>query len=126
MKKLTTLLASFAVAAVAALAPTIASAANLQWTFDNRVNGQINIIFFSQNRNHQWPGGNRYYYINPNDGVLAYNLDCRQGEKICYGAWFNSNSTYYWGVGQSGREGCTGCCYVCGAGTTDTINLNAN
>lgn len=113
-----------AVVALATVGPSLAEAAQLQWSFDNRASGRINVEFYSSSRNHVWPGNNEVYYIYPRDGVRTMTLSCRQGEKICYGAWLDSNPRRYWGVGPGGQQGCRGCCYVCGGGTTQTINLN--
>ena len=120
MKKFAALLAAFG---AIASAPTVVSAAELQWSFDNEARGRINIEFYSSNRNHVWPGNGEVYYIYPNDGIRTMTLSCRQGEKICYGAWLDSNSNYYWGVGPGGKQGCNGCCYTCGGGSTQTIDL---
>ncbi|MEM1389137.1 MAG: hypothetical protein AAF748_07775 [Pseudomonadota bacterium] len=105
---------------------TSAQAAELQWSFDNESNGRISIKFFSDVRDWEWPGNNQVYYVDPRDGVRTMTLSCNQGERICYGAWLDSNPNYIWGVGRTGNSGCRSCCYVCGGGRTETIELISN
>ncbi len=76
---------------------------------------RLGIEFTSQTRrNHAWPGGNQQYNL---AGTETYALNCRVGEKICFGAW-RDHQTIYWGAGR-GNEGCASCCITCG-GTFET------
>ena len=54
----------------------------------------------------------------------SFTLNCRRGEKICFGAWVTGNASRYWGVGANNRYGCEKCCFVCGAGDYPTQVLN--
>jgi hypothetical protein len=72
---------------------------------------RVGIEFYSQDRNHAWPGGNRQYTIN-DDGT--YNLTCNVGEKICFGAWRDGNDSVYWGTGMNDSHNCQRCCITCG------------
>ena len=73
---------------------------------------RVGVEFYSQARNHAWPGGDRQYTVN-NDG--SYDLNCNAGEKICFGAWRDGNSSAYWGTGMNNAHGCERCCITCGA-----------
>ncbi|GEP06130.1 hypothetical protein [Methylobacterium oxalidis] len=77
---------------------------------------RVHLQFTSKNRNHVWPASGRVYTLADSD-EHRYELDCAQGEKICYGAYVEGNSSSYWGVGHSLGEGCTNCCSYCGKGT---------
>lgn len=71
---------------------------------------KLGVEFYSMTRkNYAWPGGNKQYILERSG---TYRLNCRPGEKICYGAW-RDYQTIYWGVGH-GREGCSNCCLHCG------------
>lgn len=109
---------------VAALVPVAtASAAELQWHIRSEYDRPVSLEFYSQNRNHVWPGNNEVYVIRDYD-VHNYTLTCNNGEKICYGAWERNNSSSYWGSGYDGKQSCDSCCFTCGAGDTPTVVLN--
>ena len=93
------------------VAPTPTKRNVATFTIHNNDRYKIGLSFFSQTRrNWQWPGGNQQYNLS---GSYTYELNCRPGEKICYGAW-RDYQTYYWGVGH-GENGCQGCCTTCGS-----------
>jgi hypothetical protein len=73
----------------------------------------MQLAFYSQNRQHVWPGYDRAYELNDYD-THAFQLACEEGERICYGAWPKGRSSPYWGVGYGGQQGCKSCCWVCG------------
>jgi len=102
---------------------TPASAASLLWTFDNEINQNISIEFYSQDRNHVWPGNDQVYVIGPSDGARTYNLDCQQNELICYGGWVRSNKSTFWGSGRNDSQQCDTCCARCGQGSVEPVNL---
>jgi hypothetical protein len=58
----------------------------------NRDRYALGAEFYSQDRSAAWPGRNKQYILK-SDGT--YDLDCRPGEKICYGAW-RDHQTIYW------------------------------
>lgn len=82
----------------------------------------VELEFYSQNRNHVWPGNNRVYILDDYD-TKNITLSCNYGEKICYGAWVQNETSRYWGVGYDGRQTCANCCYTCDGGYTETITL---
>jgi hypothetical protein len=81
---------------------------------------KVFIAFFSESRNQAWPGGNNAYVISRHRPPLVYNypLQCRRGEKICFGAWEPKNSNSTWGVGKDGRHSCSDCCFIRQNGST--------
>lgn len=105
---------------VALLMPfaTFAAAQEITFTINNENSNDIQIEFYSQNRNHAWPGGNQAYNLSAGDSN-AYKLACRSGEKICYGAWVKGNANTYWGVGLNGKYSCDACCQICGDGNLE-------
>ena len=121
--------AMIALAAIAALSlaaglawPATAAAGEMTWQVRSTHPNKVQIEFYSQQRKHAWPGGNRAYNLN-DDEVHSFSLNCNSGEKICYGAWVNGNSKTYWGVGMNDRHGCDNCCYSCD-GDTAVIRLD--
>lgn len=99
-----------------------ASAESFTWHFRSEHPNTISLEFYSQDRDHVWPGNNEVYVID-DDSVHHYTLECRRGEKICYGAWVRNRSQSYWGAGYDGVEACESCCYVCDGGETNTLVL---
>ena len=70
----------------------------------------LGLSFYSKNYGGEWPGNGKQYILS---GTKTYNLRCTPGEKICFGAW-RDHQTTYWGVGKNGKEGCQSCCIQCG------------
>jgi hypothetical protein len=83
----------------------------------------VDVEFYSQSRRHAWPGGNQVYNIDDDDWH-TFVLNCRPGEKICYGAGVRGDYSRYWGVGIGGRQGCRRCCYTCDGIHSDKITLD--
>jgi hypothetical protein len=106
------------------LGPLSAFADTLTFNVRSFHKNSVDIAFYSQNRNQQWPAPGKVYTISDYD-VHHYRVDCLTGEKVCYGAWVRNQDSSYWGAGHGGKAGCSGCCYTCNGGQTPTINLNA-
>ena len=99
-----------------------ALAENVTFNIKSNHPNKVQVEFYSQNRNHAWPGGNKAYNLNDYD-MHNYRLTCNAGEKICYGAWVSGNSSKYWGVGMNNRQRCSNCCTTCNGGSiTYTLN----
>ncbi len=105
--------------AAASLFATQASAAELVWRIQSEHPNPVSLEFYSQDRDHVWPGGGDVYVIKDWD-THRYSLTCNDGEKICYGAWVRNESDSYWGAGFDGAEACETCCAVCGRGDMKT------
>lgn len=96
---------------------------DLTWHFRSEHPNVVSLEFYSQDRNHVWPGDNEVYILD-DDEVHAYTITCRSGEKICYGAWVRNRSSSYWGAGYDGKQACERCCYRCNGGETNILVLN--
>jgi hypothetical protein len=83
------------------------------WTVKSMYQYKVQIAFYSRERNHEWPGNGQAWDLNDYNNH-TYTLNCRQGEKICFGAWVTGNASKFWGVGFGGKQGCASCCFVCG------------
>ncbi|MDI3561209.1 hypothetical protein [Bradyrhizobium sp. Arg816] len=83
---------------------------------------RIQASFYSQGRNHEWPGGGEAYALNDSQ-LHKYRLSCQPGEKICFGAWATGSASPYWGVGPDDKHGCEDCCATCGSTTVHGHNL---
>lgn len=106
---------ALAMVGAALVQPPKASAEEMLWRVKSNYKFKVQVAFYSQTRSHEWPGGGDAYNINDYK-THDYNLECEDGEKICLGAWVTGNAKKYWGVGYKNKNGCKGCCYVCGAG----------
>ena len=93
--------------------PASAFADSMTWTVTSDYRYKVQIEFYSQSRDAAWPGNGRAYGLD-DYGTHEFTLNCRSGEKICYGAWATGSSSTYWGVGARDRHSCTSCCAICG------------
>jgi hypothetical protein len=84
----------------------------------------VDVRFFSQNRRVAWPSFDRAYRMD-DWREHEFALNCREGEKICYGAWERGNPRTYWGQGPNGNAHCTECCYICSPSHTQLIVLRS-
>lgn len=119
-RKISTIAAAAAMAGLAAAAP--AQAGSLVWTISSDHPNQVSLEFYSQDYSRAWPGGGQVYVIDDWD-AHTYNLECQNGELICYGAWVRGDASTYWGVGLDNSYPCSDCCATCGAGPTQPITL---
>jgi pSer/pThr/pTyr-binding forkhead associated (FHA) protein len=88
---------------------------SFRWWIRNGTARKLRLLFASTDReNYFWPGVNTSWVLRPGQR-FPYVLNCKLGEKICYGA-FDEEGAKHWGVGRSGKERCTACCGTCGAG----------
>lgn len=99
------------------LATTPAVAETMEWTMTSDYPYQVQVVFYSATRSAAWPGNGKAYDIN-DYAPHTYSLNCRTGEKVCYGAWptggdSSGQFTTWWGVGQNNKR-CSDCCAVCG------------
>lgn len=110
------------VALTAVASPSAARSENLTFYIQSDYQYIVELEFYSQHRNHVWPGNNRVYILDDYD-TKNITLSCNYGELICYGAWVQGESSRYWGVGYNGRQSCSNCCYTCDGGYTETVVL---
>jgi hypothetical protein len=103
--------------------PSEASAETMTWRVKSNYGYKVQVAFYSRARHHEWPGGGQAYDLNDSE-THEYPLECREGEKVCFGGWVTGNARKYWGVGFNGRRGCGNCCYICGAGDIPRQVLN--
>ena len=109
--------------AVAPGAGTTAQAAELKFMIRSRAPYTLHLEFYSQDRTHFWPGKPKIYVLKKSRSQ-RYTLNCRRGEKICYGAWKHNDQRYYWGVGRGNTKGCVDCCFTCGSKKRKRVILN--
>lgn len=74
-------------------------------------------VEFSSSKSRYWPGNGLSYSIDDYENH-KFVLNCRTGEKICYGAW-EEGGDVRWGLGYQRDRSCTNCCYTCN-GNTET------
>ncbi len=100
-----------------------ADAEEITWRFKSEHQNTVSLEFYSQDRNHVWPGNGKVYTIDDWD-THAYTLSCRNNELICFGAWVRNQSNTYWGSGYDDKHSCENCCARCGQGDVQTQVLN--
>jgi len=83
----------------------------------------VDLEFYSDDRRVAWPGDNKVYTLKDSHWH-TYVLNCRRGEKICYGAGVRGKYDSYWGVGINRRARCEECCYRCDGVRSKLITLN--
>lgn len=83
----------------------------------------VDLEFYADQRKAAWPGGKEVYSIKDNHWH-TYVLNCRRGERICYGAGVRGKYSSYWGVGINRRANCSECCYTCDGTRSKLITLN--
>ena len=101
--------------------PTSAVADSMTFKVQSMAEDRAQIVFYSQDRHHLWPGPGRAYGLN-DYGEHQFSLNCITNEKICYGAWTGNNQTT-WGTGHGDHGSCSNCCYTCSGGSTKLIVL---
>jgi len=106
-----------------ALSTSASEAENLTFYVRSEHPDVISLEFYSEERNHAWPGGNEVYVVDDME-TREYVLSCRRGEKVCLGAWVRGKSREYWGVGKNRKSTCRSCCFICDGGYTRTQVLN--
>ena len=99
-----------------------AAAADVTFNIKNSHPNAMRLELYSQDRDYVWPGNNQDFYLADGE-TKQLPLSCNDGESICYGAWVDGDEETYWGVGPRKKEKCDDCCYTCGAGETEEIEL---
>ncbi|MEM7058668.1 MAG: hypothetical protein AAF557_13835 [Pseudomonadota bacterium] len=102
---------------------TTAQAAELKFKIRSKYPYQVHLEFYGQKWNHAWPGNGKVYVLKDSK-YHTYNLWCRRGDTICYGAWVTTDEDTYWGVGRGDTYGCKSCCYKCVDGNAGPITLS--
>src|SRR5262245_22264497 len=81
------------------------------------------VEYRSQTRNAAWPGDNKAWDL-ADDAIHEHTLNCRSGERICFGAWDKGSGRPQWGQGRDGKRNCSDCCWICKDGRrTPVITL---
>jgi hypothetical protein len=91
------------------LAPGERSARLINFVVTNRAAYAVNVKFFSDK--HIWPPGDSSYLLKSRSPT-PFRLPCESGEKICFGAFYNSGDKS-WGAGRYGDKSCNNCCMMC-------------
>ena len=114
---------SAAAALIGILTGSAAYAETLTFELSNDYGDTVDMEFYSQDRNHVWPGNGQIYPLS--DGRQHITLSCRYDENICYGGWVDGDKNgIYWGVGPGQRGSCPNCCYHCTGGSTRVISIH--
>jgi hypothetical protein len=93
----------------------------IRWRFRNAYGRRIEYKLFAWNRNWSWPGGNNAFDLPANNKTYKTTIQCKRGEKVCYGAWVANNRNIFWGVGYNARYNCRNCCFTCKGVVTPTF-----
>jgi hypothetical protein len=125
MKTMMRVMAAVLALASGAMMPAGAAQADtINWNIQSFSPNQVNVKFYSMNRNHQWPSASSHYPLKTSNATKIA-ISCIKGEKVCYGAVVAGGTTN-WGRGPLGKTGCPTCCYTCnGTVNTRLIQLNS-
>ena len=102
------------VAAVLLLTAVPSAAGEMVWKFKSEHPSPVGVELYSQDRNKTWPGGGRPYMLG-DWKTHAFRIECQDGERICFGAWVQNDTSVFWGSGLDGVEACGNCCAKCGS-----------
>ncbi len=119
MKHIITLLLSGLIFVAGSLSGAPADAGEMTWRLKSEHPNTVSLEFYSQDRNHVWPGDGQIYLLDDWD-THAFSLTCRNNELICFGAWVRNGSDTYWGSGLDDKNSCENCCARCGQGEVQT------
>jgi hypothetical protein len=99
------------------LNPSSVQAETETWEIRSSYPFKLQMQFFSKDRPVVWPAGGQAYVLDDSK-MHQFSLNCRAGERVCYGAWDITNrgtkGKKYWGVGPDNNKGCSDCCWTCG------------
>ena len=92
----------------------------MTWSFKATPPNIVYLQLYGPDSKNVWPAPDKYYKL---DGPKAHKtkIRCSLGEKICYGAWTDGDTS--WGVGKGNKSVCTGCCVTCSKGDKGTETL---
>jgi hypothetical protein len=92
----------------------------MTWSFKVTPPNIVYLQLYGPDSKNVWPAPDKYYKV---DGSKAHKtkIRCSLGEKICYGAWTDGDTS--WGVGKGNKSVCTGCCVTCSKGDKGTETL---
>jgi hypothetical protein len=120
---MTTTIKSMVCAAVLlVMYPAMAFADLIVFQFRSNHPYTVQLSFFSQDRNHAWPGGDQAWDLDDSE-LHTFRLECEAGERIAWGAWDKGNPNYYWGAGNNDQY-CSSCVYTCGYSDPAIQNLD--
>lgn len=104
------------------VASSPAAAAEMTFFMKNQNPRAVVVELFGQETGTRWPGNDKVFLLEKTERK-SVPIECRAGEKICYGAWLNGNDSVFWGVGPDNDEPCDTCCSICVEKTTETITV---
>ncbi len=92
----------------------------MTWSFKITPPNVAYLQLYGPDNKNVWPAPDKYYKL---DGSKAHKtkIRCSLGEKICYGAWTDGDTS--WGVGKGNKSVCKGCCVTCSKGDKGTETL---
>ena len=99
-----------------------ATAQEVTYSVRNDHPNTVELEFYSADRDVAWPGGGNAFILDDGE-PHSLPLACEEGERVCYGAWVQGDSSITWGAGPGGEMACDDCCYICGTGDTPLIVL---
>lgn len=97
--------------ALACIAPAASSAESMTFKFNNATEYDVDLKFYSRDRNHHWPSIGRAYALTAGSKGKKFKIECEAEERLCFGAWTPRKAV--WGAGRKGVRSCENCCYVC-------------
>ncbi len=106
--------------------PITPTPTSISWTITDQCNDDrdMEFRFFQYSADGTpslvWPGEDEVYVTSGLGEAGVSNLACTSGQRVCYGARARGNTSWRWGVGLDGDEGCDKCCATCPSSGTSS------
>jgi hypothetical protein len=94
------------------------SAAEMTVFMKNEQSRAVAVELYGENQ--RWPGGEQVYLLDKGERKSVV-IGCREGERICWGAWLNGDDRQSFGVGFDRSRACPECCRICVGSTIETV-----
>jgi hypothetical protein len=118
------LFALSALCVVSVAASSAAGARDLLFRFRNMSGTPLQVQLYADGRKNVWPSANMTWVLPPDRRIYVNPISCQRGESICFGAWINGRTDFYWGTGKNKQNHCVRCCYRCTGRQTEIIVFN--
>lgn len=104
------------------LLATPALAESMSFYFDNQKRFDVAVELYGERRGRVWPGNGQVYLIEK-EMRKSLPVECRAGERICYGGWRLGDDRVTFGAGPDKAFACTDCCFICVDKSTATVRF---
>lgn len=94
----------------------------MSFYIDNQKPFDVALELYGERPGRVWPGDGKVYLIEK-EARKSIPVECKGGERICYGAWRLGNDKVIFGAGPDKAFDCEDCCFICVEKTVSTIRI---